>query len=188
MPVKPARARLPDRVASQKRETPRKEFSSRKEKHFAARHAEAHISQGVEGFSTVTRNSRPPRFKPFQAPMAIAVQKLVKAGNYRGSPRDRGYDSKWDRLSIAYRKRHVCCAWCAQQDRDTLTDLVDHIIPVVDRPDLKYTWSNLWALCKHHHAQKGVMEVYARENGLLNMLPEWCRQPEKRPLQFRPVA
>lgn len=137
---------------------------------------------------TVNRNSRPPRFQPFQAPVAIAVQKMNKTGNYRGSPRDRGYDAKWDRLSIAFRKRHPCCLWCEQIDRDTLTDLVDHIIPVVDRPDLKHTWSNLMALCRHHHAQKGVMEVYARENGLLGMLPEWCKHPEQRPLQFRPVV
>ncbi|RWN55865.1 MAG: HNH endonuclease [Mesorhizobium sp.] len=140
------------------------------------------------GIFDLNKNTRPPRFKPFQAPAAIAIQKINKTGNYRGSPRDRGYDSKWDRLSIAYRKRHTCCLWCEQIGRDTLTDLVDHIIPVVDRPDLKYTWSNLMALCRHHHAQKGVMEVYARENGLLNMLPEWCRLPDKRPRQFQPVV
>lgn len=136
----------------------------------------------------MSQNNRPPRFKPFQAPTAIAVQKINKTGNYRGSPRERGYDSKWDRISIAFRKRNPCCLWCDQIGRDTLTDLVDHVIPVVDRPDLKYDWKNLLPLCVHHHGKKTAMEVYARENGLLDMLPEWCRQPEKRPLQFRPVA
>lgn len=130
----------------------------------------------------------PPRFRPLTAPTAVSVQKMTKSGNYRGSPRERGYDARWDRLSIAFRKRHPMCAWCEQQGRDTLTALVDHMIPVVDRPDLKHEWSNLMALCVHHHGQKGVMEVYARENGLLDKLPEWCRNPETRPVQFRPIA
>lgn len=134
------------------------------------------------------RPGLPPRFKPSQAPTAIAVQKISKAGNFRGSPRDRGYDARWDRLSIAFRKRHPFCLWCAQAGRDTLTDLVDHVLPVADRPELRHEWSNLLALCTHHHGVKASMEIYARENGLLDKLPDWCRKPETRPVQFRPLG
>ena len=122
------------------------------------------------------------------APKAVAAQKIAKTGNFRGSPRERGYDSKWDRLSIAYRKRNPFCAWCSQAGRDTLTDVVDHMIPVVDRPELRHDWKNLLALCKHHHGMKFSLETYARESGLLDKLPEWCREPSSRPLQFRPIC
>ncbi|WP_413251140.1 HNH endonuclease [Shinella zoogloeoides] len=72
-----------------------------------------------------------------------------------------------------------------QEQRDTLTDLVDHIIPVVDRPDLLHEWKNLWALCRYHHGRKFSLEIYARDNGLLEMLPMWCRDPTMRPPEFR---
>ena len=134
----------------------------------------------------MTKNGLPPRFKIQKtAPMAVAAQKISKIGNYRGSPRDRGYDSKWDRLSVAYRKRHPYCAYCQQEGRDTLTDLVDHIIPVVDRPDLKHEWSNLISSCVSCHGKKHSLEVFARNNGLIDMLPTWCRDRESRPPQFR---
>lgn len=136
----------------------------------------------------MSKKGLPPRFKPRSAPQAVSVQKLAKTGNYRGSPRTRGYDSRWDRLSIAFRKKNPFCLWCQQQGRDTLTDLVDHMIPVVDRPDLKHDWKNLLPLCTYHHGVKGSMEIYAREKGLLDMLPIWCRDPAKRPRQFAPAV
>lgn len=132
------------------------------------------------------KNSLPPRFKVQKvAPMAVAAQKVAKVGNYRGSPRDRGYDSKWDRLSIAFRKRSPYCLFCAQRGRDTLADLVDHIIPVVDRPDLQHDWKNLMSICKSDHGVKYSMEVYCRDNDLLHMLPTWCKDRDSRPPQFR---
>lgn len=120
--------------------------------------------------------------------MAIGAQKILKKGNYRGSPRDRGYDARWDRISLAFRKANPWCLFCVQASRDTLTDLVDHMIPVIDRPDLKHDWQNLAPLCVACHAGiKGRMEVYAREYGLIDHLPTWCREPEKRPAQFRAI-
>ncbi|MDP2619511.1 MAG: HNH endonuclease signature motif containing protein [Hyphomicrobiales bacterium] len=113
------------------------------------------------------------------------MAKKENRGRYRGSPRDRGYDSKWDKLSVVFRRRNPFCKWCAEQDRISLTAVVDHILPVVDRPDLKYEWSNLLPLCHHHHGTKASMEIYARENGLIEMLPEWCANPESRPARCR---
>lgn len=134
----------------------------------------------------MTKGGLPPRFKPsMPAPLAIAAQKIAKVGRFRGSPGERGYDEKWNRLSIAYRKRFPFCQWCEQEGRDTLTDLVDHIIPVVDRPDLIHDWKNAWSLCRHHHGRKFSLEVYARDNGLLHMLPTWCKDPTSRPSSFR---
>lgn len=136
----------------------------------------------------MAKNSLPPRFKVQKvAPMAVAAQKIAKVGRFRGSPSDRGYGYKWDRLSIAYRKRHPFCSWCAMMDppRDTLADLVDHIIPVQDRPEMVLEWRNLQSLCASCHGRKYSLEVYCRDNDLLHMLPTWCKDRELRPPQFR---
>lgn len=130
----------------------------------------------------MAKNSLPPRFKVQKvAPMAVAAQKVAKVGNYRGSPRDRGYDAKWDRLSVAFRKRHPYCLFCAQQGRDTLADLVDHVLPVVDRPDLKHEWKNLAQLCVPCHGVKARYERKAREINSLEILEQWVRIPSSRP-------
>lgn len=126
------------------------------------------------------RDGRPPRFKVFQAPRATAIEKRAGSGRFRESPRERGYDARWDRLSIAFRKQNPFCAWCAQAGRDTWCELVDHIIPAVDRDDLRYEWKNLQSLCRFHHARKTQMEAYARINGLLDELPAWCADPALR--------
>jgi len=133
----------------------------------------------------MTKSSRPPRFTPFTAPTAAAAQKIAKTGTFRGSPRERGYDSRWDRLALDFRRRHPFCIFCEQAGRDTLTDLVDHIIPVIDRPELRYDWENLCSLCRGCHGRKFQMEAFARERGLLDVLPIWVRAPERRPQQFR---
>ncbi|BCH33185.1 hypothetical protein MesoLjLc_51150 [Mesorhizobium sp. L-8-10] len=130
----------------------------------------------------------PPRFSPaVLAPSAAPVKKAIKQERPRGSAHQRGYDHAWNKLSIAFRKRHPFCLWCAQQGRDSLTALVDHMIPVVDRPDLRLNWKNLLPLCEPCHGRKFPMEVYARENGLLDDLPTWCLEPKSRPRQFRPI-
>lgn len=128
----------------------------------------------------------PPRFKvSTPAPMAVAAQKIAKVGRFRGSPIDRGYGPKWDRLSIAYRKRHPFCEWCEQEGKDTLADLVDHMIPVQDRPDLVLDWKNLWSLCTFHHGKKFSMELWARAQKLIDLLPRWCKDPDSRPPHLR---
>ncbi len=128
----------------------------------------------------MARDSRPPRFKPFTAPRAIKKQ-LTKTGNYRGTAQSRGYDAAWNRLSIAYRKKHPFCLFCTQRGRETLTDLVDHMIPAIDRPDLIHAWDNLCALCRPCHGQKAVYERRAREMNCIEILPQWVKDPSSRP-------
>lgn len=101
----------------------------------------------------------------------------------RTSPRLRGYDSRWDRLSAEFRRRHPFCAWCQQQGRDILGDLVDHKIPVAEGGQI-YHLANLWTLCTAHHGRKTEMEEYARRNEALHLLPIWCDSPDERPQRF----
>lgn len=109
--------------------------------------------------------------------------RAVKDGAPRSNAGTRGYDHIWSKLSERFRRKHPFCRFCEQQGREIgPADLVDHIIPVKDRPDLRLTWSNLQSLCRsHHEGTKARLEAYARENDMLHMLPEWCANPESRP-------
>ena len=131
----------------------------------------------------------PPRFRvTSQAPSAVKRTAAEKSGHRRGTPHQRGYDSRWNALSIAYRRKHPRCERCAQEGRDELAALVDHIIPTVDRIELMHSWKNLWALCDACHGWKYSLEEYARRNNLIDMLPTWCRDPGSRPDQFRKIV
>jgi hypothetical protein len=132
----------------------------------------------------MAKSGRPPHFKLTSAPMALSARKLTGGGGYRNSPRERGYDAKWDRLSVAYRKKNPFCLFCEQKGRATLTDLVDHILPVVDFPDLKHSWKNLAPLCRHCHGRKTAMEAEARKDGRLEILVEWVKNPNSRPPHY----
>ena len=103
----------------------------------------------------------------------------------RTSPRLRGYDARWDAISIRFRRRHPFCRFCDQAGgRDVLCDVVDHVIPVVDRPDLQHDWSNLQSLCTMHHGGlKAWLEEQAREAGDIEVLTWWCSEPRSRPIR-----
>ena len=131
-------------------------------------------------------SGRPPRFSPWRPPKAPVVLRMEERGKYRSSPRVRGLDVKWDRLSIAFRRRHPFCRMCQQEGRDSLGARVDHILPRREFPDLTYSWRNLQSLCVHHDNLKSKLEYYARETGQVEKLALWCESVEARPRQFRP--
>jgi len=101
----------------------------------------------------------------------------------RGSARRRGYNGAWDMLSKEWRRLHPFCAECAHRGRERRCDLVDHMIPLDDRPDLRLNSGNLWALCKpcHDTVKRGLeAEARASADGVA-VLPLWCLHPERRP-------
>jgi 5-methylcytosine-specific restriction protein A len=104
----------------------------------------------------------------------------------RGNSTKRGYDHLWSKVSTRFRQGHPFCRFCEQKGFDaTPAEVVDHILPIVDRPDLRLTVSNLQSLCGPCHGCKGRLEAYAREHDMLDMLPEWCANPESRPRKLR---
>ena len=104
----------------------------------------------------------------------------------RSSPRLRGYDAKWDRLSVAWRKANPLCAECEKADLLRQATVVDHIIPVADREDLRYSPDNLQSLCDAcHNGLKRDMEREARSLGDLGVLQAWCKDVSSRPPHLR---
>lgn len=74
--------------------------------------------------------------------------------------KQKNYDNNWRKFSKAYRKKHPFCKECLQKGVYNSDNLeVDHIIPITQRPDLKYSETNLQTLCKSHHAQKTYTET-----------------------------
>ena len=70
----------------------------------------------------------------------------------RGKTAERGYDSRWQRISRLYRRLHPECQW---PDCDELAECVDHIRPFHGMNDpLRTDMDNLQSLCWHHHSVK----------------------------------
>lgn len=123
-------------------------------------------------------NGGPPVFRAWRPPKeAVAIQPLI-----RGSPRARGYDRRWDRLSIVFRRRHPFCRFCIQEGNDATPGTVaDHILAVVEFPELKYEWKNLQSLCDPHNlSTKARLELLARRTGDFGRMILWCSSLEAR--------
>jgi 5-methylcytosine-specific restriction endonuclease McrA len=126
--------------------------------------------------------SGPPVFRAWSPPKRAEI---VKQAETRNSPRERGYDARWDRISRAFRRQNPFCLFCSQENLDGLTEVTDHALPAADFPELRYEPSNFVPLCKHHHdGMKARMEVFARRTGQLERLRNWCFSPKTRPKRF----
>ena len=80
----------------------------------------------------------------------------------RPSPKLRGYDEKWRRLAIAYRKQHPHCEDCLARGVRIPMHEVDHIIPFQSAEDpLRLKWKNLRARCRPCHARKTAADKHA---------------------------
>jgi 5-methylcytosine-specific restriction protein A len=74
----------------------------------------------------------------------------------RGNSNKRGYDRVWRDFAKAYLARNPECKKCLKDHpwRVLPAKHVDHIIPLEQRPDLKFVDSNLQGLCQPHHNRK----------------------------------
>lgn len=125
------------------------------------------------------RPDHPPRFKRWLPP---AATKRMARREFRPPPQERGLDERWNRMSRRYRRQNPFCRMCEQEGQDAvLVDVVDHIKPRLEYPDLTYEWRNCQGLCRRHDGLKARLEAYARETGQLEKLPFWCAALENRP-------
>lgn len=130
-----------------------------------------------------------PSFRRSSAPKLGAKdgERVRKRERWRGSRQERGYDAEWTKLAAEY-KRSVkgLCEECARRGYLEMGEAVDHIIPIKDDPSLRLERSNLQFLCRvHHGGWKARLEDYARKIGAIRLLPQWCKHPETRPIQFQ---
>ena len=82
-----------------------------------------------------------------------------KYDNERGTSHSRGYDYRWRKYSKQYRLDNPLCVMCEKDGKLTLTQCVDHIIPV-SGPDDPLFWdeNNHQSLCHAHHSEKTARE------------------------------
>lgn len=106
---------------------------------------------------------------------------------YRGSRQSRGYDADWEKSRNAYMKKvGGICEECLRRGYVCEATDVDHVIPISERPDLRLDPENFDALCRdHHNGWKRRLEAYAKKNHLVDMLPQWVKFPDSRPVRFQ---
>lgn len=67
---------------------------------------------------------------------------------YRPGPRQRGYDTTWEKIRRMYLRRHPLCERCVGL---TPATMVHHIKPVAKYPELRLDPDNFMALCRDCH-------------------------------------
>lgn len=69
----------------------------------------------------------------------------------RGSARDRGYTSRWDRASRLFRRSHPLCLGCQAVGWVSATEVTDHIVPHRGDDRLFWDMDNWQPSCAWHH-------------------------------------
>lgn len=86
----------------------------------------------------------PRRFRPPGQPDRRAQNR--EADHRRGSARERGYTSAWDRASVGHLKASPLCLYCALADEVEPAALTDHLYP--HRGDQGVFWNRTyWVSC-----------------------------------------
>ncbi|WP_235911619.1 HNH endonuclease [Mesorhizobium xinjiangense] len=78
----------------------------------------------------------------------------------RGSARERGYTTAWDKAARGFKRSHPLCLGCHAVGRVKPTEVVDHVVP--HRGDNALFWdrTNWQASCHwHHDAVKQRLEL-----------------------------
>ncbi|MGH6977841.1 MAG: HNH endonuclease [Brevundimonas sp.] len=117
--------------------------------------------------------SRPPSAS---GSVLVSNQRVVAKrtqDNRRGSAASRGYDADWRRCRAAFLKRYPLCRFCEEAGRVEAATVVDHIISIEDRPDLRLDWSNLRPLCKVCHDRRTARDQAF--GGRAARWPDWLR-------------
>ena len=91
------------------------------------------------------------------------AQLRQRSDQRRESPSKRGYDAAWQRLRAAKLAADPLCECddCKRHGWLVPADVVDHIQPIEERPDLRLDWSNLRSMAKAHHDRRTARQVAA---------------------------
>ncbi len=93
--------------------------------------------------------TRPPHLRPLG--QRSKRERDKEADQRRGSARERGYDSRWDKARRTFLTGHPLCVMCERDGRVTPATVVDHITPHRGDHALFWDQANWQPLCKPHH-------------------------------------
>jgi 5-methylcytosine-specific restriction protein A len=81
----------------------------------------------------------------------------------RGTARDRGYDSRWDRASAAFLLAHPICPACELAGLIVASQVTDHTIPHKGDRALFWSRDNWQPACRWHHdvVKQRLEQLYA---------------------------
>jgi hypothetical protein len=105
-----------------------------------------------------------------------------EADKERGTARERGYTTAWDRFSKSHLANNPLCVYCLAQDRVEPASLVDHIEPhrgdpAKFWPDSPNDHDTFFASCcaPCHNGPKQRAERYADKTGkpVIDVLRKW---------------
>ncbi len=74
----------------------------------------------------------------------------------RGSARDRGYTTAWDKYSKQRLREHPLCVHCKARGKIIKADVTDHIKPARYFPELFWEPTNHQSLCTQHNVSKAA--------------------------------
>lgn len=97
--------------------------------------------------------TRPPTHRPLGWRPSVQSERDRKRAidRRRGTAAERGYDTAWRKVRDQHLREEPLCQMCMEAGRVTAATVVDHIVSIADRPDLRLDRSNLRSLCKPHH-------------------------------------
>lgn len=93
--------------------------------------------------------SMPPTFRPAGNLSRREANRTYDAR--RGSARERGYTSAWDKASAGHLKRHPLCLYCDLAGDVEPSTLTDHLYPHQGRQDVFWNRTYWVASCKPCH-------------------------------------
>lgn len=93
---------------------------------------------------------RPPSFRPHSQPTRKDQNRAYDLR--RGSARDRGYGTAWDKAARAFLRENPLCAYCELRGKVAASELVDHLYP--HKGDQDIFWAVRWwvAACTTCHS------------------------------------
>jgi 5-methylcytosine-specific restriction enzyme A len=101
----------------------------------------------------------------------------------RPTAAERGYDAVWAKLAKMVLAEEPLCRRCITTGDIEPATLVDHIIPIRERPDLRLTRSNLQPLCRACHDVKtqedmgGGHRISTASSALTDPQPSFRERP-----------
>lgn len=82
----------------------------------------------------------------------------------RRNSHQRGYNKIWQKVRNVKINKDPLCEECLKQGKIVPADVVHHIIPINERPNLRLVIENLISLCITHHEEIHKRDRWVRKS------------------------